>query len=84
MNKLSDIIDVKTFMYLTSTLFVIISGWFGLKERVEILAGDVRRDREMIVKQEEYFQCLRKDVRNLQDSVIRIQVLLEKYLHDKQ
>ncbi len=71
---------MRTLMYLISTLFVVISGWFGLKERVEVLASDVRRDREMIVKQEEYFQSLRKDVRHLQDSVIRIEVLLEKYM----
>ena len=80
MNKLSEWIDLRTLMYLISTLFVVISGWFGLKERVEVLASDVRRDREMIVKQEEYFQSLRKDVRHLQDSVIRIEVLLEKYM----
>lgn len=80
MNKLAEMFDIRTIMYLASTLFVIVSGWFGLKERVEILALDMQHDREMIIRQEEYFQCLRKDVRHLQDSVIRIQVLLEKQI----
>ena len=80
MNKLGQMFDLRTVVYVLTTVFVIVSGWFGLKERVGVMAADIRHNTNLIQKQDEYFQCIKKDVRYLQDSMIRIQVLLEQYL----
>ena len=84
MKKIANVFDLRTVVYVLTTVFVIISGWFGLKERVAIMAADIDHNSRLIQKQDEYFQSIKKDVRYLQDSVIRIQVLLEQYLdHNK-
>ncbi|MCD6460762.1 hypothetical protein J7L67_08870 [bacterium] len=83
MNILAEMLDLRTVVYVLTTVFVIISGWFGLKERVSIMAADIAHNKNLIQKQDEYFKCIKKDVRYLQDSIIRIQVLLEQYLQNK-
>lgn len=70
--------DVRTTVYLLTTLFFIFAGWFGLKERVGLLAADLEHSKCLLARQQEFFKSLEKDVKQMRASIIRIEVLLEK------
>ncbi len=78
MQKISAFLDIRTIIYILTTLFFIFAGWFGLKERVNILAADIEHNRAFLAKQEHYLESLKKDVSVMRDMLIRVQVLLEE------
>ncbi len=78
MQKLTDYIDLRSLIYLCTTVFVIFAGWFGLKERVSLLASEIEHNRVLLTKQERHFECLKNDVTLMRESIIRIQVLLQR------
>ena len=78
MKKLIEIIDLKNLIYLVSVICVIMTGWFGFRERIAVLAADMVHIEEKLIKQENGFECMHKELRALNTSVIRIQVILEE------
>ncbi|GEM_PF-3226879 len=78
MNRINDYFDLKTIVYLITTLFLIFAGWFGLKERVAILASDLDNTKQIISKQEYFYQEIKKEINSIEKTVTRIETLLEK------
>lgn len=73
-------IDLKNIIFLATTLCMVIAGWFGFRERIAVLAADVSNNQQKLHEQKQCFEDVHHELKMLNGTVIRIQVLLEEHL----
>jgi len=78
MNKLNSYLDLKTIVYVLTTVFLIFAGWFGLKEKVAILASDLQNTKLILERQENFYLEIKKEIGSIEKTVTRIETLIEK------
>lgn len=82
--RLSEIIDIRTTIYVLTTVAVVFSGWFGQKERLSAVEYKVEHNCDVILEQKEYLREMQKNMSNLAETVVEIKTMLKMAMENKQ